>query len=114
MDNGTSITIPRGAYAVVDILSMHKDPRFWPESPEEFNPKRFVCGWGSRLRGSIFAGPRLGEGQHPFSFFPFGAGQRGCIGNNFSLLEGHVALACMLQASAGRGNTHSSEANPKP
>ncbi|CAM9433138.1 unnamed protein product [Choristocarpus tenellus] len=92
---GKKMTVPKGALAVVDIMSMHKDPRFWPHEPEAFKPRR----WESRLRGGIFAGPRLTEGQHPFSFLPFNAGQRGCIGSNFALLEGHVALACILQAS---------------
>ena len=52
------------------ILEMHKHPDYW-ESPEQFMPSRFKDNAGMK---------------HP-AYFPFGAGPRMCIGNNFAMYE---------------------------
>ena len=35
--------------------------------------------------------------RHRYAYHPFAAGQRICIGNNFSLLESHLLLALLAQ-----------------
>ncbi len=65
----------------------HRHPDFW-ENPLEFNPDR----WTSEQEAKM----------HPYAYHPFAAGQRVCIGNNFSLLESHILLALLAREYAPR------------
>ena len=60
---------------------VQRDARFYDE-PEAFRPER----WSQMAK-------------HPtrYAYFPFGGGQRLCIGNNFALVESCLALATLAQ-----------------
>lgn len=75
--------IPRGAIVVMSQWVVHRDPRHYPD-PERFHPAR----WTPEFRRQL---PRL-------AYFPFGGGQRVCIGEAFALLEARLALAVLLAA----------------
>ena len=60
---------------------IHHSPEFWQE-PEAFLPERFAP---DQQRPS------------PFVYFPFGAGPRMCIGNEFALMEMQLVLARIVQ-----------------
>ncbi|HEY2066209.1 MAG TPA: cytochrome P450 [Gemmatimonadaceae bacterium] len=64
---------------------VHRDPRWWAEA-EAFRPERWLPG-GSAMRAS----------RPKFSYFPFGAGTRVCIGEQFAWMEGVLALATFAQ-----------------
>jgi cytochrome P450 len=70
--------IPAGATVLVSQWVMHHDPRFYAD-PQEFRPERW-----SEIDKTSF--PR-------FAFFPFGGGERVCIGEHFAWTEAMVALA---------------------
>ncbi|HEX5807534.1 MAG TPA: cytochrome P450 [Anaerolineales bacterium] len=63
----------------------HRHPDFW-ENPLEFNPDRWT--------------PEREAAMHPYQYHPFAAGQRVCIGNNFSLLEAHILLSLLAREYA--------------
>jgi cytochrome P450 len=65
----------------------HRHPEFWDE-PLAFNPDRWT--------------PEREADMHPYAYHPFAAGQRVCIGNNFSLLESHILLALLAREYAPR------------
>ena len=60
----------------------HRDPRYFPE-PEAFRPER----WDEGLAKKI---PK-------YAYYPFGGGQRVCIGNTFALMEAAIILAAVGQ-----------------
>jgi len=60
---------------------VHRDPRWWPDA-ESFQPERWLPG-----------GSASDPGRPKFSYFPFGAGTRVCIGEQFAWMEGVLALA---------------------
>jgi cytochrome P450 len=74
--------IPAGAVVVMSPYAMHRSPRFW-DQPEVFDPDRFRP-------------ERMGH-RPRFVFFPFGGGQRQCIGQGLALLEAPLVLAAILQ-----------------
>jgi cytochrome P450 len=89
-------SIPAGATVVAMIYTGHYHPDEWPD-PEVFDPERFQ--------------PDKSEKRHKFAFMAFGAGQRMCIGKDFALMEGQLALAMMAQRYKF---TRTSEALVKP
>lgn len=74
--------IPAGTAVMMSPYLTHRHPEFWPE-PESFDPLRWT--------------PEAEKAQHPYAYHPFAAGQRVCIGNNFSLLESHIVLAQVIR-----------------
>jgi cytochrome P450 len=74
--------IPAGTNLVALIYMCHHHPAEWP-NPEEFDPERFS--------------PENSERRHKLAWMPFGAGKRMCIGKDFALMEGQLALAMTAQ-----------------
>ncbi|REG22846.1 cytochrome P450 [Archangium gephyra] len=74
--------IPAGKMVVVFTHLIHHHPGVW-EEPQRFDPDRFT--------------PERSEGRHKQAWMPFGAGQRLCIGKEFSLMEGQHILARIAQ-----------------
>ena len=75
-------TVPAGGTVLMSQWVVHRDPRYF-EEPERFNPNRWADGLAKRL-------PR-------YAYFPFGGGQRVCIGNTFALMELPLVLATIAQ-----------------
>jgi len=66
-----SYLIPTGTTLVLNIYGVHRDPNFW-SNPEVFDPDRFL--------------PERICKSHPYSYIPFSAGPRNCIGKPYLLL----------------------------
>lgn len=75
-------SIPAGTTVTGLIYMCHYHPEEW-ENPEVFDPERFQ--------------PGKAEKRHKFAYMPFGAGQRKCIGLDFAMMEGQLALAMVAQ-----------------
>jgi cytochrome P450 len=71
--------VARGTIVIVPQWVIHRDPRWFPD-PETFNPERWAAP-AQRPRGS---------------YFPFGAGQRQCVGGGFALSAAVLMLATMV------------------
>ena len=68
-------------YAVPGTGWVHRDPRFWPDA-ERFDPERWREDGTSRPK---------------FAYFPFGAGTRVCIGEQFAWMELTLVLATVAR-----------------
>lgn len=75
-------TMPAGTEVVFSQWVTQRDPRFFHE-PATFRPERW-------LDGSADEAPR-------YAYFPFGGGQRQCIGKGFAEMEGPIILAAIAQ-----------------
>lgn len=81
-DEIDGVPVPKGARMIVMPYLTHRHPDFWPD-PLRFDPDRWT--------------PEQEESRHPYAYHPFAAGQRVCIGNNFSLFESHVLVAMLAR-----------------
>ena len=77
-------TVPAGSLAVASQWVLHRDPRFWTD-PGTFRPDRWLDGDGRFDEGA--------PGQPRGSWFPFGLGQRVCVGEPFAWMEAVLVLA---------------------
>jgi cytochrome P450 len=78
MDGG--YFIPKGSSLLINIQAVHLDPEIWPE-PMQFDPSRFLP--GSKIE--------------PFTFLPFIAGPRNCLGQHLALLESKMVVGLLAQ-----------------
>ncbi len=76
-DEFEGVFIPKGSNLLFSVLEIHSNPKYW-EQPEKFMPERFY-----NVKPSEYSG----------QYFPFGAGPRMCIGNNFAMYEMVLAIA---------------------
>lgn len=75
--------IPVNTNVSIPIFVILKDPKLFPE-PEKFNPDRHL------LENSD-------EKTNPYSYIPFSAGPRNCIGQKFAMLEMKSTVSKMLR-----------------
>jgi cytochrome P450 len=78
-------TIPPRCIVLMSQWVVHRDPRWWSDA-ESFLPERWLPG-----------GSALDPSRPKFSYFPFGAGTRVCIGEQFAWMEGILALATIAR-----------------
>jgi cytochrome P450 len=68
-------TLPAGTSVAISIYAAHRRPEAWPD-PERFVPDRF-----------------LGPHPAPYTYLPFGGGDRRCLGATFAVYEMKLVLA---------------------
>ncbi|MBP1468646.1 cytochrome P450 [Candidatus Chloroploca sp. M-50] len=81
-DEVNGYRIPKGSSVDLSPYVTHRHPAFWPD-PERFDPERFT--------------PAQVAQRHKQAYFPFSAGPRICIGNNFALMEATLVLASVAR-----------------
>jgi cytochrome P450 len=106
-------SIPKDSLLIAPQIVIHHDKRWWPE-PERYDPARFA---GQAPSQRVQESPQRDEIARPrFSWFPFGAGTRQCIGEGFAWMEGVLALATILrdwQVSVPAGGSATLEIQPR-
>ena len=79
-DEFNGFDLPKGTNLLFSIYEIHRHPDFW-EKADEFVPERF-------LDDTI---------KFSKNYYPFGAGQRMCIGNNFAMYEMILAIISTVE-----------------
>jgi cytochrome P450 len=74
--------VPRGDIIVLVPYVTHRHPDFWVD-PGHFEPARFL--------------PANRRNIDRWAYFPFGGGQRKCLGMDFALMETELALGMIAQ-----------------
>lgn len=81
-DDLAGVRVKPGTVVFPFFYGAHRHKDFWT-SPDRFDPENFT--------------PERSKGRNPWSYVPFAAGQRQCIGMMFSLVETVVLLAQLLR-----------------
>jgi cytochrome P450 len=74
--------LPAKTTVLISQFIVHRDARYFPD-PLRFDPERFT--------------PEAKAQRAKFTYFPFGAGVRQCIGESFAWMEGVLLLATLAQ-----------------
>jgi len=83
-DQFNGFSFPKGTIIIPFFYGLHRNKDYWVEE-SRFNPERFM-----------FSDPA--QRKKVKNFFPFGAGPRMCIGNNFAMTEMSFILHSFLSS----------------
>ena len=76
------IELPKGSILLVPIYALHRHKKLWPD-PDRFDPDRFA--------------PEAEAARTRYTYMPFGAGPRICIGMAFAMIEAKAVLATLVR-----------------
>ncbi|XP_059061878.1 uncharacterized protein LOC131854754 [Achroia grisella] len=74
--------LPAGSTVVIGTYKIHRSPAHY-KNPEKFNPDNFL--------------PENTQNRHYYSFIPFSAGPRSCVGRKYAILKLKVLLSTILR-----------------
>ena len=95
-DSFEGISLPKGTLVLMSIYELHRYSDFW-DRPLEFNPSRFE-GADKKDYGDYY--------------YPFGAGPRMCVGNNFAIYEMIIVIAEIVKKYEISSTLENLEINP--
>jgi cytochrome P450 len=81
-DQYKNFSFPKGSIIILFYYGLHRDKKYWAD-PDSFQPSRFFKGNSDKEKIK--------------AFYPFGAGPRLCIGNNFAMAEMAIFLQSFIQ-----------------
>ena len=90
------LILKKGSLVLMSVYELHRHKNFWKD-PEVYDPLRFAD---------------LSPKEYGNYYYPFGAGPRMCIGNNFAMYEMMLAIAHII--SRYRITTHQKEMEINP
>ena len=79
------VRLPKRSQVMASQWVLHRDPRYF-DDPEAFRPERWLAADGQEP---------LAKRLPRFAFFPFGGGQRLCIGAGFAITEAVLLFAAI-------------------
>ena len=74
--------VPANSDVLISPYTLHRHPRFW-DAPERFDPDRFD--------------PEISANRPRYSYIPFGAGPRFCVGNHLGMMEAVFVVAMVAR-----------------
>jgi len=89
-------SFPKDTLVLMSIYELHRSSAFW-EAPEKFNPDRFDTAL---------------KRDYSNYYYPFGAGPRMCVGNNFAMYEMIIAIAQIIKKFQISTDLKTVEVNP--
>ncbi|KPJ15728.1 Cytochrome P450 4C1 [Papilio machaon] len=75
-------TVPANSNILIHIYDLHRRQEIYPE-PEKFIPERFL--------------PENSINRHPYTYIPFSAGPRNCIGQKMAMLEMKTYMSGLMR-----------------
>lgn len=75
--DGKTVEIKKGQAVWLPVAGFHRDPKYY-ENPDKFDPERFSDENKDKIK--------------PFTYYPFGLGQRNCIGEYLTETKQYILI----------------------
>lgn len=95
-DNYNGFELPKGSQVLISLYEIHRHTDFW-KNPNKFDPDRFHPDH---------------KKEYSDWYFPFGAGPRMCIGNNFAVYEMILTISEIVKKYKITTDIETIEINP--
>lgn len=86
--------LPAGCTVVIGTIKIHRRPDIYP-NPDVFDPDNFL--------------PERTQSRHYYSFIPFSAGPRSCVGRKYAMIKLKILLSTILRAYRVRSSVPQSD-----
>jgi cytochrome P450 len=99
---GFQTKIMRGTDIFLALYNTHRSEEFW-DNPNDFDPERFLRPFKNDARpdwagyNPVTTTLYPNEVHSDFSYLPFGAGSRKCVGDQFACMEAVITLCMVLR-----------------
>jgi len=80
--SSANYTVPAGTTVLIGTYKIHRTPENFP-NPDKFDPDNFL--------------PEKTANRHYYSFIPFSAGPRSCVGRKYAMLKLKVLLSTIIR-----------------
>lgn len=77
-----NLVVPSGSTVIVGTVRIHRRPDIY-HNPEKFDPDNFL--------------PERTQNRHYYSYIPFSAGPRSCVGRKYAMLKLKVLLSTIVR-----------------
>ncbi|KAH1027891.1 cytochrome P450 4g15 [Dendroctonus ponderosae] len=82
--------LPAGATIVIGTFKIHRLEEIYGPNPEQFDPDNFL--------------PEKAASRHYYSFIPFSAGPRSCVGRKYAMLKLKILLSTIMRSYKIKSN----------
>lgn len=79
----SNCTVPKRTILVLSCHHLHRDKEVWGPNADMFDPDNFL--------------PEKITSRHPYSYLPFSAGQRNCIGIKYGWMSMKILLSAIMR-----------------
>lgn len=77
-----NLVVPAGTTVIIGTVRIHRRPDIY-HNPEKFDPDNFL--------------PERAASRHYYSYIPFSAGPRSCVGRKYAMLKLKVLLSTIVR-----------------
>ncbi|KAB8264692.1 cytochrome P450 [Aspergillus pseudonomiae] len=100
-ESNRTIVLPKGTVVLPSLLAAQTHPKYWPDEPTTWNPRRWVetatpSGDAATTREEQLAREEIME-PRAGAYFPWSAGVQNCAGRKFAQVEIVAAMAALFR-----------------
>ncbi|RAL11437.1 cytochrome P450 [Aspergillus homomorphus CBS 101889] len=97
LESNRTLTLPQGTAILPSLLAVQTHPRYWPEEPQHWRPRRWIQATTTTAKAADTQQETIMDPK-PGTYIPWSAGVQVCAGQKFAQVETVALLAACFRA----------------